>query len=233
MRNLIKPSVIHQPEFCFLMFFVCFSVVMEDVLFFFLNSWWRKIHLRWRTVAVMACAKRWILAAVVGWPNLGWVLWYLTDLYSNLGKDRKVDDDYILVGIYQILSFLAGTLILLLSQLMVCNSIIGACHDPFVLLDSSMFCRSNGNLSMDKTTVLGTGYPLDGPWLHDFADLRNVNILDLEPVIWDWEEMRCCSFRCLWDTEFNWMQHRMVYQFIIVFPCVSYQHGHRMVIKWP
>ena len=93
---------------------------------FFLNSWWRKIHLRWRTVAVMACAKRWILAAVVGWPNLGWVLWYLTDLYSNLGKDRKVDDDYILVGIYQILSFLAGTLILLLSQLMVCNSIIGA-----------------------------------------------------------------------------------------------------------
>ena len=42
MRNLIKPSVIHQPEFCFLMFFVCFSVVMEDVLFFFFEFLMKK-----------------------------------------------------------------------------------------------------------------------------------------------------------------------------------------------
>jgi len=108
MRNLIKPSVIQCDPSARILFFVVFCLLFSShggrfVFFWILDE--RKIHLRWRTVAVMACAKRWILAAVVGWPNLGWVLWYLTDLYSNLGKDRKVDDDYILVGIYQILSF--------------------------------------------------------------------------------------------------------------------------------
>ena len=50
---------------------------------------------------------------------------------------------------YQILSFWVGTLILLLSQLVVTT---GACHDPLVLLDSSMFFHQ-WEISLDKVTV--------------------------------------------------------------------------------
>ena len=50
---------------------------------------------------------------------------------------------------YQILSFWVGTLILLLSQLVVTT---GACHDAFVLLDSSMFVHQ-WEISLAKVTV--------------------------------------------------------------------------------